>query len=57
MQYTFNFAIQYYRYLIQIDTFYLTQTTEIYIEKNLRSTNVCKPAGIDGFLDRFLKDS
>ena len=53
---TFNSVIQYYRHFIQTDGIYLTYTTEIDIEKILRSTNVCKAAGIDDLSDRFLKD-
>ena len=34
----------------------MTYTTELYIEKILRSTNVCKATGIDDVSGRFLKD-
>ena len=54
--YTFNSVVQYYRHFIQTDAFHLTYTTEINIEKILRGTNVCKAAGIDDLLGRFLKD-
>ena len=54
-RYTFNSIIQYYRYFIQTDAFHLTYTTEIDIEKILRSTNVCKAAGIDDLSGCFLK--
>ena len=52
----YTFAVQYYRHFIQADGFHLTYTTEIDIEKSLRGTNVCKAAGIDDLLGRFLKD-
>ena len=55
-RYTFNSVIQYYRHFIQIDAFHLTYTTEIDIEKILRSTNIRNAAGIDDLSDRFLKD-
>ena len=55
-RYTFNSIIQYYRHFVQTDAFHLTYTTEIDIEKVLRSTNVCKAAGIDDISTRFLKD-
>ena len=55
-RYTFNSIIQYYRHFIQTDAFHLTYTTEIDIEKILRSTNVRKAAGIDDLSGRFLKD-
>ena len=55
-RYTFNSIIQYYRHFIQTDAFHLTYTTEIDIEKILRSTNVRKAAGID-LSSRFLKDA
>ena len=55
-RYIFNSVIQYYRHLIQTDGIYLTYTTEIGIEKILRSTNVCKAAGIDDLSGHFLKD-
>ena len=55
-RYTFNSVIQYYRHFIQTDAFHLTYTTEIDIEKNLRSTNIRKAAGIDDLSGRFLKD-
>ena len=55
-RYTFNSVIQYYRHFIQTDAFHLTYTMEIYVEKILRSTNICKTAGIDDLPDRFLKD-
>ena len=54
-RYTFNSIIQYYRHFIQTDAFHLTYTTEIDIEKVLRSTNVRKAAGIDDISGRFLK--
>ena len=54
--YTFNSVIQYYRHFIQSDAFHFTYTTEIDIEKILRSTNVRKAAGIDDLSARFLKD-
>ena len=34
----------------------MTYTTEINIEKILRGINICKAAGIDDLLSRFLKD-
>ena len=55
-RYTFNSVIQYYRHFIQTDAFHLTYTTEIDIEKILRSTNIRKAAGIDDLSGRFLKD-
>ena len=55
-RYTFNSVIQYYRHFIQTDACHLTYTTEIDIEKILRSTNSGKAAGIDDLLGRFLKD-
>ena len=55
-RYTFNSVIQYYRHFIQTDAFNLTYTTEIDIEKILRSTNIRKAAGIDDLSGRFLKD-
>ena len=55
-RYTFNSIIQYYRHFVQTDAFHLTYTTEIDIEKILRSTNVRKAAGID-LSSRFLKDA
>ena len=55
-RYTFNSVIQYYRHFIQTDTFHLTYTTDIDIEKILRSTNIRKATGIDDLLGRFLKD-
>ena len=48
--------MQYYRHFIQTDAFHLTYTTEIDIEKILRSTNIRKAAGIDDLSGRFLKD-
>ena len=54
-RYTFNSIIQYYRHFIKNGAFHLTYTTEIDIEKILRSTNVCKAAGIDDLSGRFLK--
>ena len=54
-RYTFNSVIQYYRHFFQPDTFHLRYITEIKIEKILRSTNVCKAAGIEYLLGRFLK--
>ena len=48
--------IQYYRHFIQTDAFQLTYTTEIDVEKILRSTSVHKAAGIDDLSGRFLKD-
>ena len=54
-RYIFNSIIQYYRYFIQIDAFELTHTTEIDIEKILKSTNVRKAAGMDDLSGRFLK--
>ena len=55
-RYTFNSVIQYYRHFIQTDAFHLTYTTEVDIEKILRSTNTRKAAGIDDLSGRFLKD-
>ena len=55
-RYTFNSVIQYYRYFIKTDAFHLTYTTEIDIEKILRSTNIRKAAGIDDLSGRLLKD-
>ena len=55
-RYTFNSVIPYYRHFIQTDAFHLTYTTEIDIEKILRTTNICKAAGIDDLSGRFLKD-
>ena len=55
-KYTFNSIIQYYRHFIQTDAFHLTYTTEIDIEKILRSTSVHKTADIDDLSGRFLKD-
>ena len=55
-RYTFITVIQYYRHFIQTDAFHLTCTMEINIEKILRSTNICKAAGIDDLLGHFLKD-
>ena len=46
----------YYRHFIQTDAFHLTYTTEVEIEKTLRSTNVRKAEGIDDLSSRFLKD-
>ena len=54
--YTVNSVIQYYRHIFQTDAFHLTYTSEIDIEKILRGTKVCKAAGIDDLLGRFLKD-
>ena len=48
--------IQHYRHIIQADAFHLTYTTEIDIEKILRSANVRKAAGIDDLSGRLLKD-
>ena len=53
-RYTFNSVIQYHRHFIQI--FHLLCTTEIDIEKILRSTNIRKATGIDDLSGRFLKD-
>ena len=53
-KYTFNSVIQYYRHFIQTDAFRLTYTTEIDIEKILRSINARKAAGIDDLSARFL---
>ena len=39
-----------------LDAFHLTYIMEINIEKILRSTNVCKTAGIDDLLGHLLKD-
>ena len=55
-RYAFNSIIQYYKHFIQSDAFHMTYTTEIDIEKILRSTNVRKAAGIDDLSGRFLKD-
>ena len=55
-KYTFNSIIQYYRHFIQTDAFHLTYTTEIDIEKILRSASVHKTADIDDPSGRFLKD-
>ena len=55
-RYTFNSVIQYYRHFIQTDAFHLTYTTEIDIEKILRSTSSRKAAGIDDLSGRNLKD-
>ena len=55
-RYTFNSVIQYYRHFIQTDAFHLTYTTEIDIEKILRSTNIRKAPGIDDLSGRFLKE-
>ena len=55
-KYTFTSIIQYYRHFIQTDAFHLAYTTEIDIEKILRSTNVRKATGIDYLSGRFLKD-
>ena len=55
-RYTFKSVIQYYRHFIRTDAFHLTYTTEIDIEKILRSTNVRKGAGINDLSGRFLKD-
>ena len=55
-EYTFNPIIQYYRHFTQTDAFHLTYTTEINIEKILRSTNVRKAAGIGDLSGRFMKD-
>ena len=55
-RYTFNSVKQYYRHFIQTDTFHLTYTMEIDIGKILKSTNICKAAGIDDLSGRFLKD-
>ena len=43
--------------ILLTDAFHLTYTTEIDIEKILRSTNVRKTAGIDDLSGHFLKDS
>ena len=48
--------IQHYRHIIQADAFHLTYTTEIDIEKILRSASVHKTADIDDPSGRFLKD-
>ena len=55
-RYTFNSVRQYYRHFIQTDAFHLTYTTEIEIEKILRSTIIRKAAGIGDLSGRFLKD-
>ena len=55
-KYTFNSAIQYLTHFIQTDAFHLTYTTEINIEKILKSTNICKAAGIDDLSGSLLKD-
>ena len=55
-RYTFDSVIQYYKNFIRTYVFHLTYTTEIDIEKNLRSTDVLKAAGIDELANRFLKD-
>ena len=55
-KYTFNSVIQYYRYFIQTNAVHLTHTTGIDKEKILRSTNVCKAAGIDELTGHFPKD-
>ena len=54
-RYTFN-SVTHYRHFIQTDAFHLTYTTEIDIEKILRSKNIRKAAGIDDLSGRFLKD-
>ena len=46
-KYAFNYAIQYYRHFIGGDAFNLTVSTEISLEKILKSKNICKAAGID----------
>ena len=48
--------MQHDRYFIQTDAFHLTYTTEIDIEKIVRSTNVRKAAGTDDLSGRLLKD-
>ena len=48
--------IQHYRHIIQADAFHLTYTTEIDIEKILRSASIHKTADIDDPSGRFLKD-
>ena len=55
-KYTFNFVIQYYRHFVQVDAFNLKYTTEINIEKILKSINVRKAASTDDPLRRSLKD-
>ena len=55
-RYTFNSVIQYYRHLIQTDAFHLAYTTEIDIEKILRSTDIRKAAVTDDLSGHFLED-
>ena len=55
-KYTFNSVIKYYRCFIQTDTFHLTYTTEIYIEKTSWSINVRKASGMDEPSGHFQKD-
>ena len=55
-KYNFNSVIQYYRHFVRTDSFRLTYTTKINIEKILKSTNVQKAGGIDDLPDSFLKD-
>ena len=50
-----NFLL-YNRHFIETDAFHLTYTTEIDIEKILKSTNIRKAAGIDNLSGRFLED-
>ena len=53
-KYTFISVTQYYSHFIQADAFHLRYAIDI--ERILRSTNVCKAAGIDDLSGRFLKD-
>ena len=48
--------MQYYGHFTHTDAFHLTYTNEIYIEKNLKSTKICKAAGIDELSGRFLRN-
>ena len=55
-KYTFTSVIQYYRHFSQTEAFHLTYTTEIYIEKILKNTNIRNAAGTDEPPVRFLRD-
>ena len=52
----FNSVIQCYKNFIYSDSSHLTYTTKTYFEKILKSTSVCKAAGVGELLGCFLRD-
>ena len=55
-KFTLNTVFQYYKGIIQTDSFNLTAVSENTILNILKNTNVSKAAGLDNLSGRFLKD-